>query len=302
MAVRGFSMIAMPAMQTGRASLQRLVQTALSLILASCGGAVAMAAPPPDDSYAVSLRRLTEQEYRNSIADIFGKEIEVRGSFEPTKRSNGLAAASTASLSVTPVGFESFNKMANDLAAQVTAEKYRSKLPCAPTDPKTHDDACAGKIIGHYGMLLFRRPLTDAELDNRVGLSRRMTERTNDFYAGVGYSLSMLLQLPDFIFRSEAAIPSADGKRGTLDSYSRATRLSFLMWNTTPDAELLRVAGSGELNTSEGLAKQVDRPMASPRLDDGMRAFFDDLLQLDTFDTVSKDSLLYPKWGSAMAT
>src|SRR5204862_7605659 len=96
--------------------------------------------------------------------------------------------------------------------------------------------------------------------------------------------------------------PSADGKRGTLDSYSRATRLSFLMWNTTPDAELLGAARSGELNTSEGLAKQVDRLMASPRLDAGMRAFFGDMLQLDSFDTVSKDSLLYPKWGSTMAT
>ena len=74
------------------------------------------------------------------------------------------------------------------------------------------------------------------------------------------------------------------------------------MWNTTPDAELLRAAESGELNTSAGLAKQVDRLMASPRLDAGMRAFFDDMLQLDTFDTVSKDSLLYPKWGSGMAT
>jgi hypothetical protein len=261
-----------------------------------------VAAAPAENSYVASLRRLTEQEYRNSIADIFGKEIEVRGSFEPTIRSNGLAAVSTASLSVTPGGFESFSKMANDIAAQVTAEKYLPKLPCAPKDPQAHDDACARKIISHYGMLLFRRPLTDAELDNRAGLSRRITEQTKDFYAGLRYSLSMLLQLPDCVFRSEVAIPSADGKGGTLDSYSRATRLSFLMWNTTPDAELLRAAGSGELNTSEGLAKQVDRLMASPRLDAGMRAFFDDMLQLDTFDTVSKDSLLYPKWGSGMAT
>jgi len=269
--------------------------------LAICGGAVALAAPP-DNPWVVSMRRLTEQEYRNSIADIFGKEIEVRGSFEPTVRSNGLEAISTASLSVTPVGFESFNKMANDIAAQVTAEKYRVKLPCAPRDAKTPDDACAAKILGHYGKLLFRRPLTEPELDNRLGLARRMTERTKDFYSGLSYSLAMLLQLPDFIFRSEVAIPSADGKRGTLDPYSRATRLSFLLWNTTPDAELLRAAETRELNTSEGLAKQVDRLMASPRLDAGMRAFFDDMLQLDTFDTVSKDSLLYPKWGSGMAT
>ena len=121
---------------SGRVSLQRLVRTFLTLILAISGGAIAAAAPPADHSYVASLRRLTEQEYRNSIADVFGKEIEVRGSFEPTKRTGGLEAASTALLSVTPVGFESFNKMANDIATQVTAEKYRAKLPCAPKDAK----------------------------------------------------------------------------------------------------------------------------------------------------------------------
>src|SRR5262245_34348420 len=284
-----------------RSSVQKLVHAALFLMFAICG-TVFVAAAPPDNSYVASLRRLTEQEYRNSIADIFGKEIEVRGSFEPTLRSNGLAAVSTASLSVTPVGFESFSKMANDIAAQVTDEKYRAKLPCAPKDAKAADDACTRKILSHYGLLLFRRPLTEVELDNRLGLSRRITEQTNDFYAGLRYGVSMLLQLPDFIFRSEVAIPSADGKSATLDSYSRTTRLSFLLWNTTPDAELLRAAGGGELDTPAGLAKQVDRLMASPRLDAGMSAFFDDMLQLDTFDTVSKDSLLYPKWGSGMAT
>src|SRR5438046_3496293 len=100
-------MITMAVLQTGRVSLQRLVLAALPLILAISGGAVAVASPPADHSYVVSLRRLTEREYRNSIADIFGKEIEVRGSFEPTVRSNGLAAVSTAYLSVTPWGLAS---------------------------------------------------------------------------------------------------------------------------------------------------------------------------------------------------
>ena len=282
--------------------MQELTHRVLSLTMVLFGGAAVLAAPPAENSYVASLRRLTEQEYRNSIADIFGKEVEVRGSFEPTKRTGGLEAASTALLSVTPVGLESFNKMAGDIAAQVTAEKYRPKLPCAPKDPKAPDDVCAREILSHYGLLLFRRPLTAAELENPVGLLHSITERTNDFYAGLQYGLSMLLQLPDFLFRKEVAILSADGKSGSLDSYSRATRLSFLMWNTTPDAELLRAAGTGEFNTSAGLARQVDRLIASPRLEVGMRAFFDDMLELDTFDTVSKDSLLYPKWGSAMAT
>lgn len=267
--------------------------TLLLLLALTLAAAVA---PAAENSTVSSLRRLTEQEYRNSIADIFGKEIEVRGAFEPTFRTGGLEATSTALLSVTPMGFESFSKMANDIAAQVTAEKRRAKLPCAPKDASQPDDSCAAEVLRHYGLLLFRRPLTQAELDHRVGLSRRMAAQTNDFYAGLRYGLAMLMQLPDFIFRAEVATPA-----GALDSYSRATRLSFLMWNTTPDAELLRAAAAGELNARLGLAKQVDRLMASPRLEAGMRAFFNDMLQLDTFDTVSKDSLLYPKWGSAMA-
>ena len=73
------------------------------------------------------------------------------------------------------------------------------------------------------------------------------------------------------------------------------------MWNTTPDEELLTAAGSGALGTDAGMKKQVERLVASPRLETGMRAFFNDMLELDTFDTVSKDSILYPKWGVAIA-
>lgn len=248
-----------------------------------------------------SLRRLTQEEYRNSISDIFGSGIEIRGVFEPTIRVGGLQAASTTVLSVTPVGFESFTKMADSIAVQVTGEKYRSKLPCAPKDAKAADDACTGQILSHYGMMLFRRPLTSDEIKSRVALAHGLAEKQKDFYAGLRYGLASLLQASDFVFRKEVALPAADKKSYTLDPYSRATRLSYLLWNTTPDHELLDAAQKGDLNTQAGLEKQVDRLMASPRLEVGMRAFFNDMMELDTFDTVSKDSILYPKWGSAIA-
>src|SRR6476659_936087 len=111
-------------------------------------------------SQVVSLRRLTQEEYRNSIADIFGKEIEVRGAFEPTIRIAGLQSTSTGVLSVTPVGFESFSSMADSIAAQVTAEKYRAKLPCKPKSDKAPDDACTSQVMNQYGRMLFRRPLS----------------------------------------------------------------------------------------------------------------------------------------------
>ena len=123
-----------------------------------------------------------------------------------------------------------------------------------------------------------------------------MATSQKDFYAGLRYGLASLLQSPNFLFRKEMAVPAAD-KDYTLDPYSRATRLSYLMWDTTPDAELLHAAQNGELNTPAGLDKQVDRLMASPRLENGMRAFFTDMLELDTFDTVSKDASALSQMG-----
>ncbi|WP_426441058.1 DUF1592 domain-containing protein [Bradyrhizobium genosp. P] len=246
------------------------------------------------------MRRLTQQEYRSSIADIFGKEIEVRGSFEPTIRVGGLQAASTSVLSVTPVGFESFAKMADSIAAQVSGAEYRAKLPCAPKSPKEPDDACTAQVLKHYGKMLYRRPLTQDEIKGAVNLSRGMAMSQKDFYAGLRYGLASLLQAPDFVFRIENAVP-AGNDRWALDPYSRATRLSYLYWDSTPDVELLQAAETGDLSTPSGLEKQVDRLMSSPWLDIGMRAFFNDMLELDNFDTVSKDSIRYPKWSSNIA-
>ena len=249
----------------------------------------------------VSMRRLTEQEYRNSIADIFGKDIAVQGVFEPGKRIGGLVAASAAILSVTPVGFDSYSKMADSIAVQVTSEKARGRLvSCKPASAAQPDDACSAQVFGHYGLMLFRRPLTGDELQSRVKLAANMTKASGDFYTGLRYGLASLLQSSNFLFRIEVAVPGS-GKDYRLDAYSRASRLSYLMWDTTPDAELLKAAQSNELGTPAGLAGQVDRLMASPRLDTGMRAFFSDMLQLDTFDNVSKDALLYPKWSVQLA-
>ena len=271
---------------------------AILAIVILAGGLPAMAAGGGE---VASMRRLTEQEYRNSIADIFGKDIVVQGVFEPGKRIGGLIEASAAILSVTPVGFDSYSKMADSIAVQATSEKARNRLvSCKPASPTQPDDACAAQFFSHYGLMLFRRPLTGDELQSRVKLARSMAKASGDFYAGLRYGLASLLQSSNFLFRVEVAVPSG-GKGYTLDPYSRAARLSYLMWDTTPDAELLKAAQTNELSTPAGLAGQVDRLMASPRLDTGMRAFFSDMLQLDTFDNVSKDGVLYPKWSMALA-
>ena len=288
------------ARQNGISVLKRFVVrcVGLGLLVAGLGAVATIAAQRPEPT---GLRLLTESEYRNSIADIFGPGIEIQGRFEPKRRIGGLLATSTAILSVTPAGFQAFSKMADNIAIQVIDPKNRAKfIPCIPKSAKAADDACAGQFLSKYGRLLYRRPQTADELQSRVELANKVAKSSNDFYYGLRYSLGTLLSSPEFLFRAETAIPTT-GKDYTLDSYSRASRLSYLMWDTTPDAELLRAAESGELQTAAGLSKQVDRLMESPRLEAGMRAFFKDMLQLDTFADITKDVLIYQKYIPQMA-
>jgi hypothetical protein len=100
-----------------------------------------------------------------------------------------------------------------------------------------------------------------------------------------------------FLFRHENVEPDPDhpGKY-RLDAFAKASQISFLLWNTTPDDDLLRAAESGELHTQRGLQQQVDRLLGSPMLESGVRAFFTDMLGFDQFATLSKDATLYPKF------
>ena len=247
------------------------------------------------------MRRLSESEYRNSIADIFGAGIEVQGRFEPDRRVGGLLAASSATLSITRAGFESYTKMADSIAAQVVDSKQRAKLiPCTPRSAVAPDDVCASQTLTKYGLALFRRPLTGDELKTRVKLANGLAKSTGDFYTGLRYAIASMLAAPVFLFRVEVAVP--DGSGGwTLDGYSRAARLSFLLWDTTPDAMLLDAARTGALNDSAGVTQQVDRLMASPRLITGMKAFYTDFLELDSLGGITKDTTIYPKYSDAVA-
>ena len=274
--------------------MMRFRATTLVLLTGLCAAAPTFAAT--QGPYLAGLRRLTETQYRNAIADIFGPTIVVQGRFEPDRRVGGLLASGTTTLSITPSGFEGYAKIADSIAKQVVDEKNRAKLlPCTPKSATAPDRDCAGQVIDRYGLLLFRRPLTPDERKARLDAADTATKLSGNFYTGIRYSLTTLLSAPDFLFRPEIAV--SRGKDYTLDGYSRAARLSFLLWDTTPDKELLNAAGSGVLDTESGVATQVSRLMASPRLENGMRAFFSDFLELDTLGAITKDPTIYPKYN-----
>ena len=246
----------------------------------------------------VAMRRLTQEQYRQIIADVFGPTVKLGGRFEPDVREAGLLAVGASQVSVTASGLEQYDSMARNIAAQVVDEQHRGLLiPCQPASATAPDDACAKQFLGKVGRLLFRRPLNDHELTAQVAAANAAAVKVKNFYSGLGLSLAGLMEAPQFLFRQEVVEPDPDNAgQYRLDAYSKATRLSFFLWNAAPDPELLAAAQSGDLNTQKGLNKQVDRMLASPRVEAGVRAFFTDMLGYDGFDTLAKDQTLYPKF------
>jgi Protein of unknown function (DUF1592)/Protein of unknown function (DUF1588)/Protein of unknown function (DUF1595)/Protein of unknown function (DUF1585)/Protein of unknown function (DUF1587) len=272
-----------------------------AIALVGCG--------PKDDAPTtkggpVSLRRLTEPEYRQIIADVFGTTIKVPGRFEPDVRDNGLIAVGTSRESVAGTGLEQYDLTARGIAAQVVDDAHRATLiPCTPAKATEKDDACATQFIARTGRLLFRRPLTQGELQTQVKDAGESATKLGNFYGGLELSVSAMLVSPQFLFRQEVSEPDPDnaGQR-RLDAYSKASRLSFFLWDTTPDSDLLDAAEKGDLNSDSGMAKQVDRMVKSPRLASGVRGYFSDMLGFDGFASLAKDPQIYPKYGSAVAT
>lgn len=274
-------------------------------------GALALAAPAqapkPVSGHIqpakVALRRITETQYRHTIADVFGPEIKINARFEPEQRVARLLAIGSAQMSLTSSGFEQYFTLASSISDQVLGEKQRANsVPCKPADPAKADDACARLFVQKYGERLFRRPLTKSETSTRLRTAQIGAKQASDFYAGLKLALTSLLLAPEFLFRVENAEPDPIHPRQyRLDGYTKAARLSFLLWDSAPDAELLAAARSGAIHTRAGLKQQVTRMIASPRFEDGARAFFTDMLQLDGIENLVKDPAIYPKFNQSVA-
>ena len=171
----------------------------------------------------------------------------------------------------------------------------RVEFPCAPEKVAGPDPACARQFFSKVGRLLYRRPLTAGELAVAVGAANDAAAQTGDFYRGIALSLANMLTTPQFLFVVDELEPDpAHPGAQRLTGYSKAARLSYLLWNSTPSDALLGAAERGELHGDRGLRKAVDRMMASPRLEAGVRAFLDDFLRFDQFETLEKDSVIYP--------
>jgi hypothetical protein len=245
-------------------------------------------AEPDVPAAAAHLRKLTAAEYTHTLEDLFG-ELVLPTRLEPDEIDDGLLAVGATHQAISPLGVERYEDAAFLVADQVMADPALrgAIVPC-------DDGSCVGDFVDAFGRRAWRRPLTAEEHDRLVALAAHATDVTGDPWEGLAYALAAMLQSPHFLYRAE------HHDSGTLDPFELATKLAYFLWSGPPDDALLDAAADGTLATPEGLEAEVDRLLADDKARRGVRALFDDVLQLHALLDLSKDPTVFVHYSEQL--
>ena len=168
---------------------------------------------------------------------------------------------------------------------------------CQPVEA-LEEEACAESILRTLVSRAYRRPAHDSDLAGPMGFFRRARAEAIGgvaFEAGIESALSAILVSPEFLFRIERDPPGlAPGTAYRVSDLELASRLSFFLWSSIPDDELLASATSGALRTSEGLERQVRRMLADERSVSLVDNFASQWLHLRNLASVRPNMRLFP--------
>jgi len=165
--------------------------------------------------------------------------------------------------------------------------------------PGSDQTACAREFVTTFGKRAFRRPLDAAEVDDLVALYTKLRtdpQLTYGFQDALGVVVQAMLQSPGFLYRWERglAAPQMDGALVKFDNYEVASRLSYFIWNSMPDAILMAAADAGKLTTPDQVAEQAARLLLDPRANATLADFITQWLELGTVRELVKDAAVYP--------
>lgn len=211
----------------------------------------------------VGVRRLTRAEYSLTVESLLGDTTQP-GDALPEDNVDPFEnhwRGQTVSLAMV-IGAEN--------AATGVAQRFvedPNRIPaiagCTPSGPT--DEACFRTFIETFGLRAFRRPLDDSEVDAFMRFHAFSVE-DNNFATGVMLAIQAFLQMPDFLYVLERGV-AVPGRENIfrLTQYEIASRLSYFLWGTNPDDELLEAAANDQLATSEQMRAQAERMLNDPK-------------------------------------
>jgi hypothetical protein len=259
---------------------------------------------PADELPAPTTRvfRLTHAQWDNTVRDLFylAEPLGLAEEFRSDPSVGGFMFDNNAlSLEVDQALWQNYRAAAGNVAELVTADQtiLDGILP-----PDGGDAAArADQFVRELGRRAYRRPLEEAEVTELTALfgeAPELYDGMDPFLAGVRLAIETMLQSPHFLYRVETST-EPDGDVIPLGDFELASRMSYFLWNTMPDDELLDAAEAEALTAREDIETQARRMLADARAVGVMHHFHDQLLEVEKAAAAMPSPMFYPNVSTA---
>ncbi len=242
----------------------------------------------------LSIRRLTHSQYNNSIRDLLGDPSLPASRFPKEDFINGFKNQLEGQ-GVSPIQAEAYSEAAERLARSAfRGGDTRSLIPIQPSS--TSDLTAAQIFIRKFGLKAFRRPLSEDEANKYLSMFLKESDATGEFNLGAQLVVEAMLQSPNFLFRIQRQ------KEPNYLQFEIASRLSYLIWDTMPDDEMLQAAFRNEYSTVAAIEKQTRRMLDDTRARVALDEFLAQWMRFDRVQEAIRDRQKYREFNSEVAT
>lgn len=259
------------------------------------------AAAPTLDPGTIAAHRLNAFEYDNTVNDLLGLQQKTAETSFVADEVGGNGFDNEADvLTMTDAEFTQYFNAADALGEQVFASPALVSRILTCTPASATDAACLNTFINSFGPLAYRRALFPDEVTRFQGLAAAAVTNGADFNGSIKQIVKMMLSSVPFLYRMEFDANPASTTVHAVSSYELASRLSYLLWSSMPDAALFADAQSGALTNDATLTAEFDRMLASPKAQNFVQSFAGQWLGTGfvTSDLVTASA--FPKWTTAL--
>ncbi|MEM7474072.1 MAG: DUF1592 domain-containing protein [Planctomycetota bacterium] len=242
------------------------------------------------------VRRLTVNEYIATVRTTLGVDIEIeaRAILPKDLRADGFANTAY-NLNVDLKHIEAYGMLAEQVVAKLDMAAFVRRF----TKKRKFTDNDVGAFIESMGQWILRGPISENEVIAYRGISTTLASSSGSFEEAAGLILQAMLQSPRFLYRLENQ--RGDGTAWPANEYELASRVSYILWGSSPDKELFEAAKDGDLFDPSKLEQQVDRMLRDRRATERGKQFVAQWLNLDSLANLNPNKERFPNWDPALA-
>lgn len=241
-------------------------------------------------------RLLTNYEYEHTVRDLLGYDGDVSEVFPAENKVDGFENNARAHVA-SRLRVRKFMKAAETISKRTVENRLDAILPCNPLD--VGEQTCGHRFVASLLERAFRRPPSDAAVSDFRELFDS-AHADHGFIEALEMVIQATLQSPQFLYRLEFVDGANTSTTRPVGDWEMATRLSYFLWASAPDAELRRAARRGELSTQEQIEAQARRMLDDPKAKRAVYQFHRQWLGMDGLDSVVKDGDRFSSFESQM--